>query len=105
MPPLVFVVVGLVDLLYPCWVHTRLVGRLGWFDRVFCSPSNQRVHHGQNDYCIDRNDGGLLIVWDRLFGTFAQERDSEPHHLRHSRRAAQLQPGVGPCLWLCSDLA
>ena len=78
VPPLVFVVVGLVDLLYQFWVHTRLVGKLGWFDRVFCSPSNHRVHHGQNDYCIDRNYGGLLIVWDRLFGTFAPERDDEP---------------------------
>ena len=78
VPPLVFVVVGLVDLLYQFWVHTRLVGRLGWFDRVFCSPSNHRVHHGQNDYCLDRNYGGLLIVWDRLFGTFAPERAGEP---------------------------
>ena len=78
VPPLVFVVVGLVDLLYQFWVHTRLVGRLGWFDRVFCSPSNHRVHHGQNDWCIDRNYGGILILWDRLFGSFAQERPDEP---------------------------
>ena len=78
VPPLVFVIVGLVDLLYQFWVHTRLVGKLGWFDRVFCSPSNHRVHHGQNDYCLDRNYGGLLIVWDRLFGTFVEERDTEP---------------------------
>ena len=78
VPPLVFAIVGLVDLLYQFWVHTRLVGRLGWFDRVFCSPSNHRVHHGQNDYCLDRNYGGLLIVWDRLFGSFVEERDGEP---------------------------
>ena len=78
VPPLVFVVVGLIDLLYQFWVHTRLVGKLGWFDRVFCSPSNHRVHHGQNDYCLDRNYGGLLIVWDRLFGTFVEERAGEP---------------------------
>jgi alkylglycerol monooxygenase len=78
VPPLVFVVVGLVDLLYQFWVHTRQVGKLGWFDRVFCSPSNHRVHHGQNDYCIDRNYGGILILWDRLFGSFVEERDDEP---------------------------
>ncbi len=78
VPPLVFVIVGLVDLLYQFWVHTRLVGKLGWFDRVFCSPSNHRVHHGQNDYCLDRNYGGLLIVWDRMFGTFVEERAGEP---------------------------
>ncbi|MBL8348966.1 MAG: sterol desaturase family protein [Burkholderiaceae bacterium] len=77
VPPLVFVVVGLIDLLYQFWVHTRQVGKLGWFDRVFCSPSNHRVHHGQNDWCLDRNYGGILILWDRLFGTFTEERDGE----------------------------
>jgi hypothetical protein len=44
---------------------------------VFVTPSNHRVHHGQNDYCIDKNYGGILIIWDRLFGTFAEERDAE----------------------------
>lgn len=78
VPPLMFVVVGLIDLLYQFWVHTRLVGKLGWFDRVFVSPSNHRVHHGQNDYCLDRNYGGILILWDRLFGTFVEEREDEP---------------------------
>jgi alkylglycerol monooxygenase len=78
VPPLMFVVVGLIDLLYQFWVHTRLVGKLGWFDRVFVSPSNHRVHHGQNDYCLDRNYGGILILWDRLFGTFVEEKDDEP---------------------------
>lgn len=75
--PLVMVGVGLIDLLYQYWVHTELVGRLGWLDRVFVTPSNHRVHHGQNDYCIDRNYGGILILWDRLFGTFVDERDDE----------------------------
>jgi len=76
--PVMFVTVGLIDLLYQYWVHTELIGRLGWFDRVFVSPSNHRVHHGQNDYCIDRNYGGILIVWDRLFGSFVEEREGEP---------------------------
>ena len=78
VPPLVFGVVALIDLLYQYWVHTELVPKLGWFDRVFVSPSNHRVHHGQNDYCLDRNYGGILILWDRMFGTFAEERDDEP---------------------------
>ena len=77
VPPLLFAVVGLIDLLYQFWVHTRLLGRLGWFDRVFCSPSNHRVHHGQNDRCIDRNYGGILVLWDRLFGSFVDERQDE----------------------------
>lgn len=77
VPPLVFVVVGLVDLLYQFWVHTEQVGRLGWFDRWFCSPSNHRVHHAVNDSYLDKNYGGILIVWDRLFGTFKDEDPQE----------------------------
>ena len=77
VPPIVMVGVALIDLLYQYWVHTEMVGRLGWMDRVFVTPSNHRVHHGQNDYCIDKNYGGILILWDRLFGTFADERDDE----------------------------
>ena len=73
VPPVVFVGVGLIDLLYQFWIHTELVGRLGWFDRVFASPSNHRVHHGINDLYLDKNYGGVLILWDRLFGTFEPE--------------------------------
>ena len=77
-PPLVFGVVALIDLLYQYWVHTQQIGRLGWFDRWFCSPSNHRVHHAVNDRYLDRNYGGILVVWDRLFGSFQEERDDEP---------------------------
>ncbi|MFM2066445.1 MAG: hypothetical protein RLZZ584_1354 [Pseudomonadota bacterium] len=78
VPPLLFAIVGLVDLLYQFWVHTEHVPKLGWFDRWFCSPSNHRVHHAVNDAYLDRNYGGILVVWDRLFGTFQEERDDEP---------------------------
>ncbi len=77
VPLKVFVVVALIDLLYQFWVHTEQIGRLGWFDRVFCSPSNHRAHHAVNDRYLDRNYGGILIVWDRLFGTFVEEDDSD----------------------------
>ncbi|MBX9610432.1 MAG: sterol desaturase family protein [Burkholderiales bacterium] len=73
VPPLLFGIVALVDLLYQFWVHTEQVGKLGWFDRWFCSPSNHRVHHAVNDPYLDRNYGGILIVWDRLFGSFIEE--------------------------------
>ncbi len=73
VPPLVFGVVALVDLLYQFWVHTEHVPRLGWFDRWFCSPSNHRVHHAVNDEYLDKNYGGILIIWDRLFGSFREE--------------------------------
>ena len=75
VPPLLFAIVALVDLLYQFWVHTELVGKLGWFDRVFCSPSNHRVHHAINDAYLDKNYGGILIVWDRMFGSFREERE------------------------------
>jgi sterol desaturase/sphingolipid hydroxylase (fatty acid hydroxylase superfamily)/uncharacterized membrane protein YhhN len=78
VPPLLFAVVGLVDLLYQFWVHTEHVPKLGWFDRWFCSPSNHRVHHAVNERYLDRNYGGILIVWDRLFGSFCEEDEREP---------------------------
>ena len=77
-PPLVFAVVALIDLLYQFWVHTEQVGRLGWFDRWFCAPSNHRVHHAVNDVYLDRNYGGVFLVWDRLFGTYAEEDRAVP---------------------------
>jgi len=78
VPPLVFVVVGLVDLLYQFWIHTEQIGRLGRFDRWFASPSNHRVHHAVNDRYVDKNYGGILMLWDHLFGTFEPEDPREP---------------------------
>jgi hypothetical protein len=72
------ITVNALNLIYQFWVHTRFVGKLGWFDRVFVSPSNHRVHHAQNGIYIDRNYGGIFILWDRLFGTFQEELDDEP---------------------------
>ncbi len=75
VPPLVFGIVALIDLLYQFWVHTEQIGKLGWFDRVFCSPSNHRVHHAVNDQYLDKNYGGILVLWDRLFGSFQVETE------------------------------
>ena len=75
VPPEMFAIAALVDLLYQYWIHTELVGKLGWFDRWFASPSNHRVHHAVNDRYIDRNYGGILMLWDRLFGTFVDETE------------------------------
>ena len=78
VPPLIFGIVALINLLYQFWVHTEQIGKLGWFDRVFCSPSNHRVHHAVNERYLDKNYGGILVLWDRLFGTFEAEADAEP---------------------------
>ncbi len=72
-PTEVFVVAAVVNLLYQYWIHTEQIGKLGWFDRWFGSPSNHRVHHAVNDRYIDRNYGGITMLWDRLFGTFVEE--------------------------------
>lgn len=78
VPVEVFAVVAVIDLIYQYWIHTELVPKLGWFDRVFASPSNHRVHHAVNERYLDKNYGGILILWDRMFGTFAEEGDDEP---------------------------
>lgn len=78
IPVTVFVITALMSAIYQFWVHTQLIHKLGWVDRVFVTPSNHRVHHGRNAYCIDRNYGGTLIIWDRIFGSYAEERDAEP---------------------------
>jgi sterol desaturase/sphingolipid hydroxylase (fatty acid hydroxylase superfamily) len=63
-----------LGLLYQTWLHTRRIGRLPrWFEAILNTPSHHRVHHGQDRAFHDRNFGGVLIVWDRLFGTFAAE--------------------------------
>ena len=78
VPVHVFATVAALDLIYQFWVHTQYIDKLGWADRVFVTPSNHRVHHAQNARYIDRNYGGILIVWDRLFGTFQPELDDDP---------------------------
>jgi len=76
--PMLLIAVGSLNLIYQFWVHTRHVPKLGWFEWIFVSPSNHRVHHAQNRVYIDRNYGGVFILWDRLFGTFQEELDEEP---------------------------
>lgn len=78
IPAEVVVTVGAINLIYQFWVHTQHIGKLGWLEWIFVTPSNHRVHHAQNDLYLDRNYGGLFILWDRLFGTFQEERDDEP---------------------------
>ena len=78
VPVEMMVTVGALNLIYQFWVHTEHVGELGWFEYVFVSPSNHRVHHARNTCYLDRNYGGVFIIWDRLFGTYQRELPSEP---------------------------
>ena len=73
MPIYMFVSIASAHLVYQFWVHTQHISKLGPLEWILITPSNHRVHHAQNADYIDKNYGGLLIVWDRIFGTFQEE--------------------------------
>lgn len=67
-----------VSLLYQFWIHTEAIDKMPkWFEAVFNTPSHHRVHHGSNPIYLDRNHAGILIIWDKLFGTFQPELKDE----------------------------
>jgi sterol desaturase/sphingolipid hydroxylase (fatty acid hydroxylase superfamily) len=72
--PAMFVAVFSFNTLYAFWPHTRAIGRLGPLEWIINTPSAHRVHHAMNAPYLDKNYGGVLIIWDRLFGTFERER-------------------------------
>ena len=65
-----------ISLVYQYWLHTELIGKLGWFGVVFNTPSHHRVHHGRNPIYLDRNHAGIFIIWDKMFGTFEPEGET-----------------------------
>ena len=65
-------------LIYQFWLHAEWIPKLGWLEYVLNTPSHHRVHHAANPEYLDRNYGGIFIVFDRLFGTFVRERDDVP---------------------------
>lgn len=66
---------------YQHWIHTERIAKLGWLDEVFNTPSVHRVHHGSNPQYVDKNYGGILMIWDKLFGTFAREEENVAYGL------------------------
>ncbi|GAB2903656.1 sterol desaturase family protein [Paraburkholderia jirisanensis] len=76
--PRQIVAVVLINLGFQFFVHTQAIGKLGWLEYVFNTPSIHRVHHARNDRYIDRNYAGVLVIWDRLFGTYVEEDPLEP---------------------------
>jgi sterol desaturase/sphingolipid hydroxylase (fatty acid hydroxylase superfamily) len=71
--PIMIFTMQAVSLLYQFWIHTELVNRLGPLELVMNTPSHHRVHHATNPQYIDRNHAGILIIWDRMFGSFEPE--------------------------------
>jgi len=78
IPPSLYLVHHQINLLYQFWLHTETIGKVGPLEWVFNTPSHHRVHHGSNKYCLDKNFGGWLIIWDRMFGTFQEELPDVP---------------------------
>ncbi|MCL4153875.1 UNVERIFIED_CONTAM: hypothetical protein GTU68_026088, partial [Idotea baltica] len=67
-----------ISLLYQFWIHTEAIDKMPkWFEAIFNTPSHHRVHHGSNPLYLDRNHAGILIIWDRMFGTFQPELKGE----------------------------
>jgi sterol desaturase/sphingolipid hydroxylase (fatty acid hydroxylase superfamily) len=76
--PAMILFVGGLNLIYQFWIHTEAISRLPrWVEAVFNTPSHHRVHHGRNPRYLDANYAGVLIIWDKLFGTFVPELDSD----------------------------
>lgn len=70
-----FALISAFNTLYQFWIHTETIGKMGWFEYVFNTPSHHRVHHGRDPKYIDKNHAGTLIIWDRMFGTFQREEE------------------------------
>lgn len=64
-----------LNLFYQFWLHTEAISTLGLLEGILNTPSAHRVHHGSNAYCIDKNFGGIFMIWDRLFGTYQPETE------------------------------
>jgi sterol desaturase/sphingolipid hydroxylase (fatty acid hydroxylase superfamily) len=78
-PPAMVAIQKGISLVYQYWIHTETIRKTPrWFEAVFNTPSHHRVHHARNPRYLDRNYAGILIIWDRLFGTFQAELDEEP---------------------------
>lgn len=69
---------------YPFFTHTQLVGKLGWLEYFLVTPSHHRVHHSSNPQYLDKNYGDVLIIWDKIFGTFAEEKEKPVYGLTKS---------------------
>jgi len=80
MPVYMYVSIASAHLIYQFWIHSQHIPKLGAFEWIFMTPSSHRVHHAQNPQYIDKNHGGLLVIWDRMFGTFIEEDENEKIH-------------------------
>lgn len=78
IPHKVIIILAPLHLFGQFWYHTRHIGKLGWFEYIFVTPSQHRVHHAINPEYVDKNLSAIFCVWDRIFGTFQEELDDVP---------------------------
>lgn len=76
--PLWIMVMMQISLIYQYWIHTKTIKKMGVLEWIFNTPSHHRVHHASNVRYLDKNHAGILIIWDRMFGTFQEEREDDP---------------------------
>jgi sterol desaturase/sphingolipid hydroxylase (fatty acid hydroxylase superfamily) len=107
--PMIVLAALFLNLLYQFWLHAEWIPRLGWLEHVLNTPSSHRVHHARNADYLDANFGGVLIVFDRLFGTYVAERDDLPCNFGLvSPNVSSRNPfaiNMGPWIGLAGDLA
>lgn len=76
-----------IHLILGYWHHTKAIGQMGWFEKYFNTPSYHRVHHGVNPQYIDKNFAEFLIIWDKLFGTYAKEEEEVVYGVKHQPKS------------------
>ena len=80
-PPEMVFFCGGINLIYQFWIHTEAIGKMPrWFEAVMNTPSHHRVHHATNPRYLDANYAGVFIIWDKMFGSFVEEREDEKIH-------------------------
>ena len=82
-PPMMITIFLLVHGAYPFFTHTQMIGKLGFLEKFLVTPSHHRVHHSSNEEYLDKNYGDILIVWDKMLGTFAEEKATPVYGLTH----------------------
>jgi sterol desaturase/sphingolipid hydroxylase (fatty acid hydroxylase superfamily) len=78
IPKEVFIIVAPIHLFMQFWYHTKLINKMGFLEKIIVTPSHHRVHHSMNAIYMDKNYSQIFIIWDKLFGTFQEELDTEP---------------------------
>ncbi|WDE00321.1 sterol desaturase family protein, partial [Thalassomonas actiniarum] len=91
-PPQVFLVLFILLKLYQFWLHNQLINKIPYIEGILSTPSSHRVHHAKNPLYIDKNYGGTLVIWDRMFGSWQAELASEPCHYGTSHPLKTLNP-------------